>query len=68
MFCYDFFMFISIPILLEKSTLSPPTTSKPKEIATEKPQCDCQCPKNNENNLSGGPPTKMPDPPAPLDG
>ncbi|XP_048733618.1 semaphorin-1A-like isoform X2 [Ostrea edulis] len=51
----------------EKSTLSPPTTSKPKEIATEKPQCDCQCPKNNENNLSGGPPTKMPDPPAPLD-
>ncbi|XP_061172628.1 semaphorin-1A-like isoform X2 [Saccostrea echinata] len=51
----------------EKSTLSPSTTPKPKKITTEKPQCDCQCPNSNENNILGGQPTKKPDPPVEVD-
>nr|XP_034326041.1 semaphorin-1A [Crassostrea gigas] len=48
----------------EKSTLSPSTTSKPKEVSnTEKPQCNCQCPNNIENVLPGVHTTKKPDPP-----
>lgn len=54
--------------LLEKSTLSPPTTSKPKEIITEKPQCNCQCPNNVENILPGVHSTQKPDPPPQVDG
>lgn len=66
-----FFCFILnfdlIPILLEKSTLSPSTTSKPKEV-TEKPQCNCQCPNNIENVLPGVHTTKKPDPPPQVEG
>ncbi|XP_078314282.1 semaphorin-1A-like isoform X2 [Crassostrea virginica] len=51
----------------EKSTLSPPTTSKPKEIITEKPQCNCQCPNNVENILPGVHSTQKPDPPPQVD-
>lgn len=67
-FCF-ILNFDLIPILLEKSTLSPSTTSKPKEVSnTEKPQCNCQCPNNIENVLPGVHTTKKPDPPPQVEG